>query len=86
MAEKLKSAEQRIYQVKQHYLRFSELRQEIYSHPEREWTTEQCASQMYMSRSYFLNEKQQVFSLLLFRVTCNFNSLLKAFRYLSLTD
>ena len=59
----LQSTEQPTYQTKQHYQRLSELRREIYTCPEREWSVEFCAKQMRMSQSYFLKVYRNAFGL-----------------------
>ncbi|MBQ4464722.1 MAG: substrate-binding domain-containing protein [Oscillospiraceae bacterium] len=53
MADTLKNTQQPTYQEKKHRVRLTALRQEIYAHPERAWTAEQCAGRLCMSQSYF---------------------------------
>ena len=54
MTEALQQEQQPTYQERKHRLRLTQLRQEIYAHPESDWTVEQCAAQLSVSQSYFL--------------------------------
>jgi len=54
MREDLKHEQQPSMQEKKHRLRLNQLREDIYTHPEHDWTVAKCALELSVSQSYFL--------------------------------
>ena len=61
MEDALRQEQQPTFLEKKHRIRLNALRQEIYEHPERDWSVEQCAAELCMSQSYFLKVYKKFF-------------------------